>query len=548
MIPIKIKAKLNAYTKVNPLDNQFVDAPTDDNLYGRKNGIWVQIDENSNQVFRSEIEDMLDKQILEPDGETIVINKNNKLAAVALYDDQYDNLLADDVKSQVLGNPITATELRSVLADLLSRLTQLKAKVDAADTEHKNHEVIWNNFDEINKIIGELTDLKLTINQLDGKQIDFDPKSLVDAIKTLESVVYSNFDIINGNVGDISDLQEALRNHNINIKDLSQAVKELTEVVYDNFDKINEAIGDISELQQVVDKPAAAPKDILDVLAEHNQRLLNEHDEVNKLTAEVSDFKLAQEKLNGTFVTLSSDQNIDGVKTFTNGFAVNGTTSDNKQLIVDLRPGTDIKIEQNSPGKKLGIAFDSAHESISIYNIVGSSNENRIDIDSDGAKYNGEEIATINNDSESIKVDNFDNSTLGSYISTILPHINKETGGELISIGFKVALNSTVSANGFKVSNQAATAETTEENGIGVFKGGEYYYLYPTKIVDNDYYFDCSIGELNSKATVKLTNNNEAYVSGQYFNIDSSVVSQVFFTDVDVTALPLEHLTIVYHI
>ena len=31
MIPIRIKAKLNAYTKVSPLDNQFVDAPVDDN-------------------------------------------------------------------------------------------------------------------------------------------------------------------------------------------------------------------------------------------------------------------------------------------------------------------------------------------------------------------------------------------------------------------------------------------------------------------------------------------------------------------------------------
>ena len=50
MIPIKIKAKLNAYTKVSPLDNQFVDAPVDDNLYGRKNGIWVQIDENSSNI------------------------------------------------------------------------------------------------------------------------------------------------------------------------------------------------------------------------------------------------------------------------------------------------------------------------------------------------------------------------------------------------------------------------------------------------------------------------------------------------------------------
>ena len=132
--------------------------------------------------------------------------------------------------------------------------------------------------------------------------------------------------------------------------------------------------------------------------------------------------------------------------------------------------------------------------------------------------------------------------------TTVNSNINKETGGELISIGFKVVLNSTISANGFKISNQAATTETTEETGISVFKGGEYYYLRPTKIVDNDYYFDCSIGELNSKATVKLTNNNEAYISGQYFNIDSSIVSQVFFTNVNVTALPLECLTIVYHI
>ena len=520
MIPIKIKAKLNAYTKVSPLDTQFVDAPIDDNTYGRKNGIWVQIDDNSNRIFRTEIEDMLDKHVHEPDGETIIVNKNNKLTAVALYDEEYDNVLATDPGAHILGNPISATALRTIISDLMSRLDVLASKVDEVDTgEQKDHEVIWSNFDEINKIIGELTDLKLTINQLDGKQIEFDPKSLVDAIKTLESVIYSNFDIINGNVGDISDLQESLKNHNINIDSLSQAVKEFSEVVYDNFDKINETIAEISEFKEIHKSDIKAINDRLD----------------------------KQEDLNETFVTLSGDQNVGGVKTFTNGFAVNGTTTDNKQLVVDLRPGTDIKIEQNSPGKKLGIAFDSAHESISIYNIVGSSNENRIDIDSDGAKYNGEEIATINNDSESIKVDNFDNSTLGSNIATVLQYLNRENGGSLISIGFKVAENSTITANGFKITNQSATSETSEENDIGIFKGSEYYYLYPTKIVDNDYYFDCAIGELNSKATVKLTNNNEAYVSGQYFNIDNSAVSQVFFTNVDVTTLPLEHLTLVYH-
>ena len=88
MIPIRIKAKLNAYTKVSPLDNQFVDAPVDDTLYGRKNGVWVQIDENSNQVFRSEIEGLLDKQNLKPDSETNDTDKNNKLASEALYDEQ----------------------------------------------------------------------------------------------------------------------------------------------------------------------------------------------------------------------------------------------------------------------------------------------------------------------------------------------------------------------------------------------------------------------------------------------------------------------------
>lgn len=499
MIPIKIKAKLNAYTKVSPLDNQFVDAPVDDNLYGRKNGTWVQVDENSNQVFRSEIEDMLDKQILEPDGETIIINKNNKLAAVALYDEQYNELSADDVKAQVLGNPITATELRSVLADLLSRLTQLKTRIDEADNEHKDHEVIWNNFDEINKIIGELTDLKLTINQLDGKNILFNPTSIVDAIKTLESVVYSNFDIINGNVGDINDLQQSLKHHNLTISDLSQAVKELSEVIYDNFDNINKTI------------------------------------------AEVTDIKEEQK----TFVKLTTDQNIAGVKTYTDGIAVNGAKN-NITLKTDIRPGSNPSIRQDYNGSAQGVLFDAQGKSLALYAIEGSK-ETRLDVTADGVKINGTKL-DINNGLQSIKVETFDSNTLGSYVSTILPHINKETGGELISVGFKVALNSTVSANGFKVSNQAATTETAEENGIGVFKGGEYYYLYPTKIVDNDYYFDCSIGELNSKATVKLTSNNEAYVSGQYFNIDSSVVSQVFFTNVDVTTLPLEHLTIVYHI
>lgn len=499
MIPIKIKAKLNAYTKVSPLDNQFVDAPVDDTLYGRKNGIWVQIDENSNQLFRSEIEGLLDKQILKPDSETIVTDKNNKLAAVALYDEQYNKLSADDVRAQVLDNPITATELRSVLADLLSRLTELKARVDEADTAHKDHEAIRNNFNEINKIIGRLTDLKLVIKQLDGKNILFNPASLVDAIKTLESVVYSNFDIINGNVGDINDLQQSLKSHNLTISNLSQAVKELSEVIYDNFNKINNAVAEVTAIKE-------------------------------------------EQK---TFVKLTTDQSIAGVKTYTDGIAVNGVKN-NITLKADIKPGSNLSIRQDYNGSAQGVLFDAQGKSLALYAREGNK-ETRLDVTADGVKINGTKL-DINSGLHSIKVETFDGNTLGSYISTILSHINQETSGELISIGFKVALNSTISANGFKISNQTATTETTEENGIGVFKGGEYYYLYPTKIVDNDYYFDCSIGELNSKATVKLTNNNEAYISGQYFNIDSSIVSQVFFTNVNVTALPLERLTIVYHI
>jgi len=631
MIPIKIKAKLNAYTKINPFDNQFIDAPIDDNVYGRKNGVWVQVDDNSNQIFRSEIEEMLDKHVHEPDGETIIV-KDNKLTAVALYDQEYDNLLAEDANSHILGNPITATDLRAMLADLLSRLNALKDRVDDADTEHKDHEVIWSNFDEINKIIGEITDLKITINQLDGSKVEFDPTSLVEAIKTLESVVYSNFDIINGNVGDINDLQQSLKNHNLDISNLSQAVKELTEVVYDNFDKINEAIGDISELQQVVDKPQIAPKDILDVLAEHNQRILNEHDEVNKLTAEVSDFKelyktdiadlqakdnelsakdtelnqsietletstntaiqnlqakdaeleakdnelsdsitalttAVNEKAPQTqvneietkladFVTLADDQNISGVKTFVNGVAVNGTTADNKQLIIDLRPGQNVKIEQNVPGKKLGLAFDSENGSVSIYNVVGSSNENRIDIDNDGAKYNGKEIATTDEvrevltGSEVVKVINIDDTTIGDNVSTILGYVNRENGGSLISFGFKVGTASIIGTS-TKLTIDGSTITTTTGNSTALLKPGSYYWCYPEQIdLENsvtNVYFTCTNGFTLGSGVMCLGSDNTAKLAGQDFGVNGTTIIQNFFPYNNVANVPLEHLTIVYH-
>lgn len=495
MIPIKIKAKLNAYTKISPLDNQFIDAPTDDILYGRKNGTWVQIDEGSNQVFRSEIEDLLNKRIIEPDAETIVTDKDNKLSAIALYDEQYNDLLADDVKAQILGNPIKATELRSLLADLVSKLTELKDRVDEADNQHKDHEVIWDNFNKLNKIIGELTNLKSVIKQLDGKNILFNPTSIVDAIKTLESAVYSNFDTLNGNVGDVDDLKNSLKNHNLNISNLSQAVKELSAVIYDNFNKVNNTIDEVTGVKE-------------------------------------------EQK---TFVKLTTDQSVAGVKTFTDGIAVNGGS-----LKVDAKSGSNPYIKQEYNGLTQGVTFDAQGKSLALYAKEGNK-ETRLDVTADGVKINGTKL-DLNSGLQSIKVDTFEGNNLSSYISTILLHINKETDGELISIGFKVALNSTVSVNVFKIVSQASSIEYVEENGISIIKGGEYYYLYPTKIVGNDYYFDCSIGDLNSKATVKLTNNNEAYVSGQYFGIESSVISQVFFTNVEITTLPLEQLTLIYRI
>lgn len=527
---IKIKAKLNAYTRVNPFEGQFVDAPHDDLLYGRKNGGWVEVEQSNNEVFRSEIEDMLSNHVIDPDNKTIKV-VDDKLTAVALYDEEYDNVLADDNTAHALGNPITATSLREMLTDLVNRLSTLKARVDAADTQHDDHEVIWSNFDEINKIIGEITDLKLTIQQLDGTQVEFDPTSITNAIKTLESIIYSNFDIINGNVGDISDLQQALKNHNVNVSSLSQAIEELTQVIYDNFDKINETISDVSDLQN----------------------------KLQTTTAELSEFKTNQEILNSNMVTLSDNQNIAGVKTFTGGVAVNSTTQDNKQTVADLRLGTDIKLEQQLPGKKFGVAFDTANESISIYNVVGEL-EQRLDIDNDGIKYNGKEVATtdqitkqidqIHKDTESIKAVTIDSTTIGANVESILGYVNSENGGSLIYFGFKVG-NANILGTATKVVNSGSTAETTVVNSAVILKAGSYYWCCPERIDTEagvtSVYFTCTNGLTLGKSILCLTSNGEAKLAGQDFSVDNNIVTQNFFSYKNIAESPLEHLTIVYH-
>ena len=131
---------------------------------------------------------------------------------------------------------------------------------------------------------------------------------------------------------------------------------------------------------------------------------MSDHDEVNRLTAEISDLTQNQkdmytkEEADVAFVTVSGDvvQSITGEKIF-NNFAVQAP-GDIRATTIVAKPNADFKLEQvyGTYGGKIGVSTLSTEDAqeLTLYAVSGS-NETRLDIDKDAVKYNGKEVATV---------------------------------------------------------------------------------------------------------------------------------------------------------
>lgn len=286
------------------------------------------------------------------------------------------------------------------------------------------------------------------------------------------------------------------------------------------------------------------------------------------------------------YMTTSTEQEITGNKKFNGGLSSSSTGSNGIQTTLNIGAGSDVVIEQQKSGIKLGIKFNTTENQLSIYSVSGET-EHRLDFNGDGVKYGESELATkadlnskIANTSVVGSVD-YDNTTLKDHIDEILGYVNSENGGTLVSIGFKVGTEGKTATATYLTTTLLPTPSIKEERLAATAKpvfmstkediillGGSYYYAYPEQVVtsgDNKgVFFTCRNGYnfsrgmlyissvTRSGSTVKeakLTGEGQSY--GIETNDDTgeqeTQMVTTMFQDVDVSEVTLEHLTLNFY-
>ena len=174
--------------------------------------------------------------------------------------------------------------------------------------------------------------------------------------------------------------------------------------------------------------------------------------------------------------------------------------------------------------------------------------------------YVWKEIASANISDSSIEVVKkvmYDNTTLADHVEEILGYVNGENGGSLINLGFKVG------STAITGTRKTVTLDTTA-NTISTSSATE-------TIVGSGHYLNCTFGGLitgstsGKRATFLCTNDMETcsqanldisnvndetkvLLSGQESGFLLDNIVNIYFNQIDISAVQLEHLDITYHI
>lgn len=257
-------------------------------------------------------------------------------------------------------------------------------------------------------------------------------------------------------------------------------------------------------------------------------------------------------------VTTDTEQTLTGKKAFNGGLSSSTTGSNGIQTTVDFGAGSNVKVEQEKSGAKVGIQYNVSENQLSIYNITGSK-ESRLDFNGDGVKYGASELATKADLNAKIANSNFiasadyDNTTLKAHIDEILGYVNSENGGTLVSVGFKVGATgaSTTITNLHMSSDNTISIDTETDVILGA---GSYYYAYPEQVVtsgaNEGVFFTCRNGFTLGHGILYITDagTKEAKLTGESTVITSATqITKMMFQDVDISGVNLEHLTINFY-
>ena len=257
-------------------------------------------------------------------------------------------------------------------------------------------------------------------------------------------------------------------------------------------------------------------------------------------------------------VTTDTEQTLTGKKAFNGGLSSSTTGSNGIQTTVDFGAGSNVKVEQEKSGAKIGIQYNVNENQLSIYNVTGNK-ESRLDFNGDGVKYGASELATKADLNAKIANSNFiasadyDNTTLKAHIDEILSYVNSENGGTLVSVGFKVGTTgaSTTITNLHMSSDNTISIDTETDVILGA---GSYYYAYPEQVVtsgaNEGVFFTCRNGFTLGHGILYITDTGtkEAKLTGESTIITSATqITKMMFQDVDVSEINLEHLTLNFY-
>lgn len=257
-------------------------------------------------------------------------------------------------------------------------------------------------------------------------------------------------------------------------------------------------------------------------------------------------------------VTTDTEQTVTGKKAFNGGLSSSTTGSNGIQTTVDFGSGSNVKVEQEKSGAKVGIQYNISENQLSIYSVSGET-EHRLDFNGDGVKYGASELATKADLNAKIANSNFiasadyDNTTLKAHIDEILSYVNSENGGTLVSVGFKVGTTgaSTTITNLHMSSDNTISIDTETDVILGA---GSYYYAYPEQVVtsgaNEGVFFTCRNGFTLGHGILYITDagTKEAKLTGESTVITSATqITKMMFQDVDISEVNLEHLTLNFY-
>lgn len=165
-------------------------------------------------------------------------------------------------------------------------------------------------------------------------------------------------------------------------------------------------------------------------------------------------------------------------------------------------------------------------------------------------------IAFEDSTKQSIKKVNYDNTNLGDHLTEILGYINGENGGSLIEFGFKVGTTAitgtrkTVTTD--TTTNTISTSTATETivgagNYVNCVLGG----VIPGSTSGKRATFLCANDmETCSQANIDISNVNgdtKVLLSGFETGFIGENIINIYFNQIDISAITLEHLSITYH-